>query len=429
MEIENINDYKGIYFEDPPNQKFFEFGAHFEYKVLYKKLEVIVKNQNNNDENLNTSARTINSFIVEEIEENVKNLNKTIQIQEDRKNFDLEKRLVTDIRKNSKIKEFYSMCKVKTKIFENNTNNDEIEKEFFIHSNNLGKKKCLETNPSNISNLSQKTIKKIEPKISDKCITKNSNSKKLNIEHLKFHSSNINNQFFNKISKEKGININIYVNNITTTRHPRKITMTKVQQKQIPYKNVFKIYGEEFFKNNLNSLQNSVLKIPYKNIRETESVVNTISKITHQPKLNNLFKKNANSNNFNLKKESQIGNLQSLLSMKVDSSFGGKPIIRVTPNKSRNVFNTILHKNPSNSCFKSSFTEVFFSSKKQIDPKISISSIKPSFNHKITQLSYKLPPSNPSNRTNKNLKDFRKSEISKSLKSIFNISSVRNQKD
>lgn len=37
----NINEFKGIYYNDNKQQKFFEGGAHFSYKELYHLLEIL----------------------------------------------------------------------------------------------------------------------------------------------------------------------------------------------------------------------------------------------------------------------------------------------------------------------------------------------------------------------------------------------------
>ena len=39
-------EYKGIYYGDTNEQKFYEGGAHFRYKDLYKCLEKLYKKQN-----------------------------------------------------------------------------------------------------------------------------------------------------------------------------------------------------------------------------------------------------------------------------------------------------------------------------------------------------------------------------------------------
>jgi hypothetical protein len=40
-----MDEYKGIYYGDDTEQKFYEGGAHFKYIELYKKLELIYQEQ------------------------------------------------------------------------------------------------------------------------------------------------------------------------------------------------------------------------------------------------------------------------------------------------------------------------------------------------------------------------------------------------
>ncbi len=40
-----MDEYKGIYYDDDTEQKFYEGGAHFKYIELYKKLELIYQEQ------------------------------------------------------------------------------------------------------------------------------------------------------------------------------------------------------------------------------------------------------------------------------------------------------------------------------------------------------------------------------------------------
>ena len=40
-----MDEYKGIYYGDDTEQKFYEGGAHFKYIELYKKLELIHQEQ------------------------------------------------------------------------------------------------------------------------------------------------------------------------------------------------------------------------------------------------------------------------------------------------------------------------------------------------------------------------------------------------
>ncbi len=41
-----MEDYKGIYYNDDTKQKYYEGGAHFKYKELYKILEELSKKLN-----------------------------------------------------------------------------------------------------------------------------------------------------------------------------------------------------------------------------------------------------------------------------------------------------------------------------------------------------------------------------------------------
>ncbi len=41
-ESENLNNFKGIYFNDNQEQKFYEAGAHFQYRELCYRLEKVV---------------------------------------------------------------------------------------------------------------------------------------------------------------------------------------------------------------------------------------------------------------------------------------------------------------------------------------------------------------------------------------------------
>ena len=41
-----MEEYKGIYYGDETEQKFYEGGAHFKYNKLYKILEILVKERN-----------------------------------------------------------------------------------------------------------------------------------------------------------------------------------------------------------------------------------------------------------------------------------------------------------------------------------------------------------------------------------------------
>ena len=47
-----MHDYKGIYYGECKDQHFFEGGAHFKYIELYRRLELLYKQQNLNNPSL-----------------------------------------------------------------------------------------------------------------------------------------------------------------------------------------------------------------------------------------------------------------------------------------------------------------------------------------------------------------------------------------
>ena len=50
--MNNRNDYKGIFYEDNSERKYYEGGAHFSYEALYQILKNIKKQQTLNENKL-----------------------------------------------------------------------------------------------------------------------------------------------------------------------------------------------------------------------------------------------------------------------------------------------------------------------------------------------------------------------------------------
>ena len=46
--MNNKNDYKGIFYEDNSERKYYEGGAHFSYSDLVYELNQLIKERNNN---------------------------------------------------------------------------------------------------------------------------------------------------------------------------------------------------------------------------------------------------------------------------------------------------------------------------------------------------------------------------------------------
>ena len=47
-----MHDYKGIYYGECKDQHFYEGGAHFKYIELYRRLEILFKQHNQNNPSL-----------------------------------------------------------------------------------------------------------------------------------------------------------------------------------------------------------------------------------------------------------------------------------------------------------------------------------------------------------------------------------------
>ncbi len=85
-------DYKGIYYGETKEQKFFEGGAHFKYSDLYRKLELLVReNQKENKiemrnkSNENNNSRQLVSYYIDE--KPVKNIIHTRNINKNYLNY------------------------------------------------------------------------------------------------------------------------------------------------------------------------------------------------------------------------------------------------------------------------------------------------------------------------------------------------------
>lgn len=59
-----MQEYKGIYYGEDKEQKFFEGGAHFKYSSLYMILEYIAQKQRESDSRLNNSQSFKKNIII-----------------------------------------------------------------------------------------------------------------------------------------------------------------------------------------------------------------------------------------------------------------------------------------------------------------------------------------------------------------------------
>ena len=212
--MEKLKEYKGIYIEDNNETvKYYEHGAHFSYKALYKKLEELRKINIYNNKNINKNSykKIFSNLKKANSQKILRYKNKTIKINISRN---------TNINNNSKydvINNKAKLCKSKSinkfLNFSKSYNEDQFgsfvinkninikkEKEILLKKNfiNLGKNQTLINN-----NIIKKNIKNnhtvlkyvIMPK---KYINKNENE--------------INNNYYG-ISPDKNINIDSDINN------------------------------------------------------------------------------------------------------------------------------------------------------------------------------------------------------------------------
>ena len=57
-----MDEYKGIYYNDNAQQQFYEGGAHFKYKELYKILEEMEK-KNNSSKKIPNTSKLVSLFL------------------------------------------------------------------------------------------------------------------------------------------------------------------------------------------------------------------------------------------------------------------------------------------------------------------------------------------------------------------------------
>ena len=247
IEVKNdIYNYKGYFVENEEEEekKFYEFGAHFPYKYLYQKLEIIAKEREEkqkelenklkekelkNKENINEESKTNN---------NLQNLLKDFQQKgKSRNRVDLDNGLTYMPQMNNKNK--YGL---------NCVDNIEINLVKSTSGQNENKSKNVKS-----SIISKKTRSKIKDKNTDKKKSIKSASKQIKIRKRNYQNLiYINNSLYN--------NINIFNKKLLCDKKNKK---NLTQDIQVIYK----------FDHTLKSFQNSKEKLR-KQILKKEKIVN-----------------------------------------------------------------------------------------------------------------------------------------------------------
>ena len=226
--MNNINDYKGIFYEDNSERKYYEGGAHFSYEALYQILNNIKKQQSLNE----------NKILNKE-----KELLKQVPIVSRQKNFSMKNIFSCDDQiKRNKAKKIINGNNMNN-MNENNTN---IKKDI-----NLKKINYIRNNVSKEKSLPKKKTKNNNMNQSNSVIHLNSG------QCLNININNNFNNFININSNNNNINDKIILNNNNNSnplRFLKELIDDNKSGKKKPQSRNSKSKGRNFKKkNNVNS--------------------------------------------------------------------------------------------------------------------------------------------------------------------------------
>jgi hypothetical protein len=226
--MNNINDYKGIFYEDNSERKYYEGGAHFSYEALYQILNNIKKQQSLNE----------NKILNKE-----KELLKQVPIVSRQKNFSMKNIFSCDDQiKRNKAKKIINGNNMNN-MNENNTN---IKKDI-----NLKKINYIRNNVSKEKSLPKKKTKNNNMNQSNSVIHLNSG------QCLNININNNFNNFININSNNNDINDKIILNNNNNSnplRFLKELIDDNKSGKKKPQSRNSKSKGRNFKKkNNVNS--------------------------------------------------------------------------------------------------------------------------------------------------------------------------------
>ena len=228
--MNNINDYKGIFYEDNSERKYYEGGAHFSYEALYQILSNIKKQQSLNE----------NRILNKE-----KDIIKQIPIVSRQKNFSMKNIFSCDEQlKRNKIKKI-SNEKINNMNNNNNENKSSVKKDI-----NLKKINYIRNNVSKEKSLPKKKNKNNNMNQSNSVIHLNSG------QCLNININNNFNNFININSNNNNINDKIILNNNNSNplRFLKELIDDNKSGKKKPQSRNSKSKGRNFKKkNNVNS--------------------------------------------------------------------------------------------------------------------------------------------------------------------------------
>ena len=295
----DMDNYKGYFVEneDDEEKQFYEFGAHFPYKYLYKELEIIAKER-------------------EEEQKNLENKLKLKELKEDK-----EKNEETN--KNGNLKDILSIFHQKGK--SRNRNDVSIGLTYMPQNkqnnniniiDNTSNNFIKSTSSQNKNQTKDKNINKLNSKEYKKNINNNFSFKK-NINKENSKNKNKKNCLYNKIRKRNNPNF-IYVNNSINSNTLGLNIFNKIKlyektnlknlTQDMPYSPRIK----DNLDNKLQSIQYSKEKLR-KQILDTGKLEQKLNKINNNTNnILNKFRKNNNHNKWLSSKYFGIQNKKNL---------------------------------------------------------------------------------------------------------------------
>ena len=172
--MNNINDYKGIFYEDNSERKYYEGGAHFSYEALYQILSNIKKQQSLNE----------NRILNKE-----KDMLKQVPIVSRQKNFSMKNIFSCDEQiKRNKMKKMNNVNNI-------NENKSNIKKDINLKKinyirNNVSKEKSLPKKKNKNNNMNQSNS--VIHLNSGQCLNININNNFNNFININSNNNNIN---------------------------------------------------------------------------------------------------------------------------------------------------------------------------------------------------------------------------------------------
>lgn len=299
-DIKDAENFKGIYFNENTEQHYYEGGAHFSYKVLYKKLSNLLLKQENSRQSMTKS-----------------NLSTSLKTSEN-----------NNSTKNTKDRET-SVKSRNVKIDNNLTLNVKV-KNFQINKN---------VNPKLTNNDIHLKMKKIEEFKNLRTISTNYTNKSKNITENKNTSLN----------KKPILNIAPDIK----TRNKK----TSIEKKIVSNHNSFvKSFSSSLNKNKLNNNLSKLIDKPKTHIIKVKenSKLKSIQSSNVSKKIKNVISSKFMSNNINSKLESSKRNKSQVINMNKSTSLG-----KQNYNKEKDIDSKYKSRNFSTISNTSKFTNTF----------------------------------------------------------------------